>query len=59
MVKPKTFFEVLDKGLCRWIGGGLKGKNEFCGERPMIPGKPYCEKHHKVAYQKAKQKKDF
>ena len=46
--------ENLSSSQCQWpIGRDESGEYVFCGCQ-AIPGKPYCEEHHDIAYLKKK-----
>lgn len=46
--KISSFQEAVERKTCQWMGSDTK-KHEFCGER-KVRGRPYCEKHCRVAY---------
>jgi GcrA cell cycle regulator len=54
--KPSKLKTLLDLGSrdCRWpIGEPRQPGFHFCGV-PQLPGRPYCERHWRMAFQPAK-----
>ena len=52
-IKPKPIVGMVNDKGCRWPIGdpGQKGFR-FCEDAGVVPGKPYCELHAKIAYRK-------